>query len=141
MTTLAQFFIGLLFGLGLLLSGLSNPAKVLNFLDLAAIRSGSWDGSLIFVMIGAIAVGSIGFRQVLKRPRPLLAPSFHLPPTRGVTWRLVAGPAIFGLGWGLAGICPGPAFVDLGYGSPAALLFTTAMLCGMGPPVRLRVPA
>ncbi|WP_315701473.1 MULTISPECIES: DUF6691 family protein [unclassified Bradyrhizobium] len=131
MTILIQFLVGLLFGLGLLLSGLSNPAKVLNFLDLAAIDKGAWDGSLIFVMIGAIAVTFTGFRLVLRRPRPILASSHLLPPRRGLDRRLVAGAAIFGVGWGLAGICPGPAFVDLGYGSAKAILFAIAMLVGM----------
>jgi uncharacterized membrane protein YedE/YeeE len=131
MAILIQFFVGLLFGLGLLLSGLSDPAKVLNFLDLGAIGNGSWDASLIFVMIGAIMVAFVGFRLALKRGRPVLANSFKLPINRMLDRRILAGAAIFGVGWGLAGICPGPAFVDLGYGSLKAALFAVAMLVGM----------
>lgn len=131
MTISIQFLSGVLFGLGLLVAGMSNPAKVLNFLDIAAIRTGNWDGSLLFVMIGAIVVASIGFRLVLKGPRPFLKQSFLLPPKQALDWRVVTGPAIFGIGWGLAGICPGPAFVALGGGSRAAVLFVATMVTGM----------
>ncbi|NPU64778.1 YeeE/YedE family protein [Bradyrhizobium sp. 83012] len=131
MTVLTQFVVGLVFGLGLLLSGMSNPEKVLDFLDLAAIRSGGWDPSLIFVMAGAVAVTFIGFRLIFRRQRPLLDDRFHLPSSQTLDWRIAIGPAIFGIGWGLAGICPGPAFVALGYGSPAIVLFVVAMLIGM----------
>lgn len=131
MSILIQFAIGLVFGTGLLISGMSNPAKVLNFLDLAAIAKGSWDPSLMFVMLGAVATAFIGFRLVLKRPRPLLADTFQLPTKNDLDQRIIAGPAIFGVGWGLAGFCPGPAFVALGYGSTASVLFMIAMLIGM----------
>ncbi|MBR0752999.1 YeeE/YedE family protein [Bradyrhizobium jicamae] len=131
MSMLFQFTIGLVFGGGLLVSGMSNPAKVLNFLDLAAIRTGSWDPSLMFVMLGAVATAFIGYRLVLKRPRPLLAESFQLPTKSDLDQRIIAGPAIFGIGWGLAGFCPGPAFVALGYGTSASVLFVIAMLIGM----------
>src|SRR3954467_13179800 len=131
MPVLLQFAIGLIFGLGLLISGMSNPAKVLNFLDLSGIGAGTWDPSLAFVMAGAVAVTFIGFRLVLKRPQPLFAESFHLPTKSEIDWRIVLGPAIFGVGWGLAGFCPGPAFTALGFGSNAALLFVLAMLAGM----------
>ncbi|WP_315802643.1 DUF6691 family protein [Bradyrhizobium sp. SZCCHNS3002] len=126
-----QFTVGLVFGLGLLLSGMSNPEKVLDFLDFAAIRSGGWDPSLILVMAGAVGVAFIGFRLVFRRRRPVLGDQFHLPSSQVLDWRIATGPAIFGIGWGLAGICPGPAFVALGYGSPAVVLFVTAMMIGM----------
>jgi hypothetical protein len=131
MAVVLQFAIGLVFGVGLVISGMSDPAKVLNFLDLAAIGSRSWDPSLAFVMAGAVAVTFIGFAVVLKRPRPLFAETFHLPTRRELDFRIVSGPVIFGVGWGLAGFCPGPAFTALGFGSRAAVLFVAAMLAGM----------
>jgi uncharacterized membrane protein YedE/YeeE len=131
MAALAQFVIGLIFGLGLLLSGMSNPAKVLNFLDFAAIRTGTWDPSLAFVMAGAIAVTFVGFTLVLRRSQPLFAEKFHLPGKADIDARVIAGPAIFGIGWGLAGFCPGPAFTALGFGTMAALVFVVAMFAGM----------
>jgi hypothetical protein len=131
MAVVLQFAIGLVFGVGLVISGMSDPAKVLNFLDLAAIGSRSWDPSLAFVMAGAVAVAFIGFAVVLKRPRPLFAETFHLPARRELDFRIVSGPVIFGVGWGLAGFCPGPAFTALGFGSRAAVLFVAAMLAGM----------
>ena len=131
MAVVLQFAIGLVFGVGLVISGMSDPAKVLNFLDLAAIGSRSWDPSLAFVMAGAVAVAFIGFAVVLKRPRPLFAETFHLPTRRELDFRIVSGPVIFGVGWGLAGFCPGPAFTALGFGSRAAVLFVAAMLAGM----------
>ncbi|WP_315736378.1 DUF6691 family protein [Bradyrhizobium sp. SZCCHNR1093] len=131
MIIFVQFTVGLIFGLGLLLSGMSNPEKVLNFLDFAAIRSGGWDPSLILVMAGAVGVTFAGFRLVLRRRRPVLGDQFHLPSSQTLDWRIATGPAVFGIGWGLAGICPGPAFVALGYGSSAIVLFVTAMMIGM----------
>ena len=131
MSVLLQFAIGLIFGIGLLVSGMSNPAKVLNFLDLAAIAKGSWDPSLMFVMLGAVATTFIGFRLVLKRQRPLLGDALHLPASNDLDPRTIVGPAIFGIGWGLAGFCPGPAFVALGYGTFASVLFVIAMMIGM----------
>ncbi|MGX9964429.1 DUF6691 family protein [Roseomonas sp. F4] len=131
MSILAQFAIGLVFGLGLVIAGMSDPAKVLNFLDLAAIQTGGWDPSLAFVMAGAIAVTFIGFKLVLRRPQPIFGGKFHLPPATGIDARIVVGPAIFGLGWGLAGFCPGPAFTALTTGGSAALIFVAAMLAGM----------
>jgi uncharacterized membrane protein YedE/YeeE len=131
MAIILQFAIGLIFGLGLLISGMSNPAKVLNFLDLAGIGSGSWDPSLAFVMAGAVAVTFVGFKWVLRQPRPLLGEQFHLPTKQELDLRIVAGPAIFGVGWGLAGFCPGPAFTALGFGSPQAAVFVVAMMAGM----------
>ena len=131
MTVLLQFAIGLIFGLGLIISGMSNPAKVLNFLDLAAIRTGTWDASLAFVMAGAIAVTFVGFTLVLRRSQPLLAEKFYLPGKADIDARVIAGPAIFGIGWGLAGFCPGPAVTALGFGTKAAVIFVAAMLAGM----------
>jgi len=131
MAIVLQFVIGLIFGLGLVVSGMSNPAKVLNFLDLGSIATGSWDPSLAFVMAGAVAVTFVGFRVALVQSRPVFAESFHLPTRRELDLRIFAGPAIFGIGWGLAGFCPGPAFTALGFGSRASLVFVASMLLGM----------
>jgi uncharacterized protein len=131
MAVLLQFIIGLIFGLGLIVSGMSNPAKVLNFLDFVAIRSGTWDASLAFVMAGAIAVTFVGFRLALKRFQPVFGDKFHLPTREDIDARVVAGPAIFGVGWGLAGFCPGPAVTALGFGTSSAVIFVVAMLAGM----------
>jgi uncharacterized membrane protein YedE/YeeE len=130
-SVILQFAIGLLFGVGLVVAGMSDPAKVLNFLDFAAIPAGPWDPSLAFVMAGAIAVTLVGFQLVLKRPKPIFGEKFHLPTAREVDARIISGPAIFGVGWGLAGFCPGPAFTALGGGTTAALIFVAAMLTGM----------
>lgn len=126
---LAQFAIGLVFGLGLVIAGMSNPAKVLNFLDIAGA---DWDPSLAFVMAGGIAVTFIGFRLVLRRRQPVFGGVFHLPTATDIDARIIAGPAIFGVGWGLAGFCPGPAFTALTTGGMPALLFVAAMMAGMG---------
>jgi len=131
MSVIIQFVIGLVFGLGLLLSGMSDPDRVLNFLDLGGIGSGTWDASLAFVMMGAVATAFVGFRLVLKRQRPVFSDAFQLPTSSDLDARTIAGPAIFGIGWGLAGLCPGPAFVALGYGSSASVVFIIAMLGGM----------
>lgn len=118
---------GLLLGLGLVVSGMADPAKVLNFLDIA----GTWDPSLAFVMAAAVAVTMVGYRLVLARPRPLCAPAFDLPARQAIDRRLVLGAAVFGIGWGLAGFCPGPALVSLTLGAPGTLIFVPAMLVGM----------
>lgn len=131
MTTLIQFAIGLVFGIGLIVSGMANPAKVLNFLDVGGIAAGTWDPSLAFVMAGAVAVTFIGFSRVLKLARPLFAERFYVPTRNDIDPRIVAGPAIFGIGWGLAGFCPGPAITALGFGSAAAFIFVAAMCAGM----------
>jgi uncharacterized membrane protein YedE/YeeE len=131
MVVAVQFAIGLIFGLGLIVSGMSNPAKVLNFLDIGGILAGTWDASLAFVMCGAIAVTFAGFRGVLKRPRPFFADRFHLPTRSDLDPRIIAGPGIFGIGWGLAGFCPGPALTALGFGSASAFIFVAAMCIGM----------
>src|SRR5258708_5283816 len=101
MAIFLQFAVGLVFGLGLLLSGMSDPAKVLNFLDLGGIASGSWDPSLAFVMAGAVIVAFAGFRLVLRRSQPWFGEKFYLPTGRELDFRIVSGPAIFGIGWGL----------------------------------------
>ncbi len=127
----AQFCIGLLFGTGLIVSGMSNPAKVLNFLDVSAIATGAWDASLAFVMAGAVGVTFVGYKLVLRRAKPLMADRFHLPTRVSVDSRLVIGAALFGAGWGLAGFCPGPALVALASGKGLVVLFVMAMIAGM----------
>lgn len=122
-----NFLAGLIFGLGLLISGMANPAKVQNFLDLA----GSFDPSLIFVMAGALAVTFIGYRLVLPRERPILAERFYLPVGSIIDGRLIFGAALFGVGWGLAGFCPGPAIVSLPLLAKGTLIFVPAMLAGI----------
>jgi uncharacterized membrane protein YedE/YeeE len=131
MLLIAQFLIGLLFGSGLVISGMSNPEKVLNFLDLAAIPSGGWDPSLALVMAGGVIVTYLGYKLVLQRERPLFDTQFHFSRARSIDAPIIIGPAIFGIGWGLAGFCPGPAFTAIGTGSTSAILFVVAMLAGM----------
>ncbi len=128
MKNLSSLLAGLLFGLGLIVSGMANPAKVLGFLDIA----GRWDPSLAFVMAGAIAVGSVAFAVARRRQTALLGGALMLPPARGIDRRLLGGSLLFGIGWGLAGFCPGPAWVALGMGESKAVLFVAAMLLGMG---------
>lgn len=118
---------GLIFGGGLIVSGMTRPDKVQGFLDV----TGAWDPSLAFVMIGAIAVHFLLFRLILRRRSPLFDKRFHLPTRTDLDPKLVAGAAIFGVGWGLGGICPGPALVDLGSGVGAAAVFVVAMALGM----------
>lgn len=118
---------GLIFGLGLLISGMANPAKVQNFLDLA----GSFDPSLLFVMAGAVVVTLVGYRLVLRRPSPLLAEQFHLPAVKDIDARLVSGAALFGIGWGLSGFCPGPAITSLALLAKGTLVFVPAMFAGI----------
>lgn len=124
----ASLLAGLVFGLGLILSGMANPAKVLGFLDLA----GGWDPSLAFVMAGAIALGRVAFAAAGRRPRSLLGAQIQLPSSRHIDRRLVGGSVLFGIGWGIAGFCPGPGLVALGMGQAKALVFVVAMLAGMG---------
>lgn len=118
---------GLIFGLGLVISGMADPAKVLNFLDV----TGRWDPSLAFVMAGAVAVTMVGFRMTFRRRAPVLADRFHLPSATAIESRIIVGPALFGLGWGLAGFCPGPAITSIALGQPATVYFVAAMLVGM----------
>lgn len=124
---ISAFISGLIFGLGLLVSGMANPDKVLSFLDLA----GNWDPSLALVMAGAIAVGVIAFTVVKGRTHSLLGEPLRLPVKKDLDRRLILGSLGFGVGWGLAGFCPGPALVALGAGAPKAIAFVAAMLAGM----------
>lgn len=128
MLRIFEFIIGLIFGLGLILSGMSNPTKVLGFLDLA----GAWDPSLAFVMGGAILVGLVAFQVARKRTQTFLGGALKLPTAKDIDKRLVLGSLTFGAGWGLAGFCPGPALVSLGSGEVKAFIFVAAMLVGMG---------
>lgn len=123
----SQYFIGVLFGWGLIISGMSNPQKVLGFLDLA----GLWDPSLVFVMAGAVIVGLGGFYVVSKRTEAFFGGALHIPKRRDITKPLIIGSLTFGAGWGIAGFCPGPAIVALGAGHLKALVFLLAMLAGM----------
>lgn len=118
---------GLIFGIGLIISGMANPAKVLGFLDL----SGNWDPSLAFVMVGAILVGTVAFALARRRQRSMLGAPIQLPEAKHIDRRLIAGSLVFGTGWGLAGFCPGPALVVAGGGQPSAWLFVVSMLIGM----------
>ena len=127
MLLLSSLLAGLVFGLGLIVSGMANPAKVLGFLDLA----GPWDPSLALVMAGAIAVGLFAFLLAKKRRLSLLGAEMKLPAAGPVDRRLLAGSVLFGMGWGLAGFCPGPGLVALGMGEPKAAVFVLAMLAGM----------
>ncbi|RKP43901.1 YeeE/YedE family protein [Trinickia fusca] len=127
MAPVTALLAGLLFGIGLIISGMANPAKVLGFLDL----TGRWDPSLAFVMAGAIAVGSAAFFVARRRNRSYLGLPTQLPASKTITPRLVLGSAAFGIGWGLAGFCPGPALVALGAGYSKAVGFTAAMVAGM----------
>jgi hypothetical protein len=125
--SISAFICGLLFGLGLLMAGMANPAKVLGFLDIA----GLWDPSLALVMLGAIAVAFIAFRVSKTMPQSLLKTKFHWPEATAITRPLLAGSALFGLGWGLVGLCPGPALVLAGTGSVEGLVFIVFMLMGI----------
>lgn len=127
MRLLSAFAIGLIFGLGIAVSGMINPAKVLNFFDLA----GTWDPSLAFVMGGALAVAIPGYRLVLRKPAPAFDNSFQLPDTRVIDRRLVLGSATFGVGWGIAGFCPGGALPALGTGRIDVFVFVVALILGL----------
>ena len=127
MLIISALIAGLIFGLGLIVSGMANPAKVLGFLDLA----GSWDPSLAFVMGGAIGVGVVGFALARRRTRSLLGAPMQLPASTELSKRLVLGSLAFGAGWGLAGFCPGPAIVSAAAGYSKAWIFVAAMLIGM----------
>ena len=118
---------GLIFGVGIAVSGMMDPAKVLNFFDVA----GAWDPSLAFVMGGALIVTALGYRFVLKRPSPMLATSFQLPTRRDLDMPLIGGSAVFGIGWGIAGFCPGGALPALGTGRSEVFIFVAALLVGI----------
>jgi len=123
----SSFVSGVLFGAGLTISQMVNPRKVTDFLDFF----GHWDPSLAFVMGGALLVTALGFRLVLRRPHPLFVPEFHLPSGNRVDARLLGGSALFGVGWGLAGFCPGPAVASLAFGLWQSVVFVAAMVLGM----------
>ena len=123
----SEFVVGLLFGWGLLISGMTDPGKVIGFLDI----TGTWDPSLAFVMGGGILVGLFGFALAKKRTTSFLGAAMHLPTSRDIDRRLVVGSLIFGAGWGLAGFCPGPGLVTMGAGESKAALFVVAMVGGM----------
>ena len=127
MHRLSEFLVGLVFGLGLLLSGMTDPGKVLGFLDLF----GQWDPSLAFVMGGAILVGFFAFALAKKRTSSFLGGALSLPKSTVIDKRLVVGSLLFGAGWGLAGFCPGPALVSMAAGQEKALIFVAAMVIGM----------
>ena len=127
MQRITEFVAGLLFGLGLLLSGMSDPGKVLGFLDLL----GTWDPSLALVMAGAILVGMLAFTVAKKRTMNFLGGALHLPTANQIDRRLVIGALLFGAGWGLAGFCPGPSLVSMFSGHPKAAVFVLAMVIGM----------
>ncbi len=127
MNRLVEFLVGLLFGIGLIISGMTDPGKVIGFLDIF----GNWDPSLALVMGGAILVGVFAFGIAGKRNTTLLGGALKLPQSTLIDRRLVLGSLMFGAGWGLAGFCPGPAVVSLGAGQPKAAVFVAAMLAGM----------
>ncbi len=127
MSFLINLVIGLIFGLGLVISGLANPEKVLNFLDI----TGNWDPSLALVMGAAVVTTFIGFRMVFARKKPLCAINFDVPSNRKPDRSLVIGAILFGIGWGLGGICPGPAITTMGLAATGTLIFVPAMIAGM----------
>lgn len=127
MRLIVTYLIGLIFGVGISISGMANPAKVLNFFDVAGI----WDPSLAFVMGGALAVTFVGYRYVLRRPAPVLSAAFQLPTRRDLDLPLIGGSAVFGVGWGIAGFCPGGALPALGTGVTDVFLFTGALMVGI----------
>lgn len=127
MNILIGLISGLLFGMGLIISGMANPAKVLGFLDVA----GTWDPTLAFVMGGALTTTAIGYRLVTRNDKPLFDVAFHIPSLNTIDKKLVGGAALFGLGWGLIGLCPGPSIVAIGSGKTEALIFGVAMCIGL----------
>jgi uncharacterized protein len=131
MMSAAAFVCGLIFGAGLLISGMSQPAKILNFLDLYGIASGTWDPSLALVMAAALAVSGAGYALARKRTQPLFASGHVWPARRDIDRPLIAGAVLFGIGWGLVGLCPGPALVDLATLMPQVIVFVAIMIAGM----------
>ena len=127
MTHILTYAIGLIFGIGISISGMANPAKVINFFDIA----GTWDPSLAFVMGGALAVAAVIYRQVFRAPKPVLDTTFHVPTGRVIDRRLIVGSATFGVGWGLSGFCPGGAIPALGTGRAEVVIFFAAMAGGI----------
>lgn len=127
MRHVSTYLIGLIFGVGISISGMANPAKVLNFFDIA----GAWDPSLVFVMGGAVVVAFLGYKIVLRRPIPVLDAKFHLPDNQRIDARLLGGSALFGVGWGIAGFCPGGALPALGTGQIDVFVFVAALIAGI----------
>ncbi len=127
MQIVAIYLAGLLFGLGISISGMANPAKTLNFFDVA----GGWDPSLAVVMVTALVVAAVGYRLVLRRSAPVFAPRFQLPTSRVLDVKLVGGAVLFGIGWGLSGFCPGASLPALGTGRMEVFAFTAALIAGM----------
>jgi uncharacterized protein len=127
MHLISAWAIGLIFGIGIALSGMANPAKVLNFFDIA----GTWDPSLVFVMGGALATTFLGYRLVFRRPLPVLDGKFHLPSARIIDARLIGGSMVFGIGWGISGFCPGGALPALGIGAADVAAFVAALVAGL----------
>ncbi len=127
MRILSTFLVGLIFGLGLVISQMTNPAKILAFLDIG----GNWDPSLLIVMGAALATTMIGYRFILRRPKPVLETAFHIPTKTVIDRPLLIGSAIFGLGWGMAGLCPGPGIAVAAVGGITPLIFILAMVLGM----------
>jgi hypothetical protein len=130
-TILAALVCGLVFGFGLAISGMTQPTRVLGFLDVLGLASGRWDPTLAFVMIGALAVAAPGFLLTGRRARPLFAPAAAWPSQRDIDRPLLAGAVLFGIGWGLVGLCPGPAIANLATLSSRVVAFVLAMAAGM----------
>ncbi len=128
MRLVLTYLIGLIFGLGISISGMSNPSKVLDFFDI----TGTWDPSLAFVMGGAVVVAFFGYRLVFKRPGPSFDQMFHVPQNRKLDPKLIGGSAVFGIGWGIAGFCPGGALPAIGTGRHEVLIFALSLIVGMG---------
>ncbi|MGL1919733.1 MAG: YeeE/YedE family protein [Hyphomicrobiales bacterium] len=127
MKLVLSYIIGLIFGIGIVISGMANPAKVINFFDFA----GNWDASLAFVMAGGLIITFIGYRFILAKPAPLLEAKFDLPSKTSIDFNLIGGSALFGIGWGIAGFCPGGAIPALGTGMSQVFIFTAAMVAGI----------
>jgi uncharacterized membrane protein YedE/YeeE len=137
----ASLFSGVLFGVGLTVARMIDPQKIQDFLDLAAVPSGGWDPSLAFVMVGGVLVFFVGYRLRRLLRQPLAAPAFSDPDRTRIDWPLIAGSVLFGIGWGAAGLCPGPAIADLALVPTDALLFVAAMLAGSRLAGALRAPS